>query len=120
MDMSWIEYIPPILVGLATCIPLVVKLIQYVQKAVQEKNWTNMLNLLMDLMEEAETKFETGADKKEWVLAMMKAAADSINYPIDMDALSALIDSLCDLTNNVNPPSGKEVVETEPRTRMCR
>lgn len=120
MNMSWTEYIPSILIGLATCIPLVIKLIQYVKQAVQEKNWTQMLDLLMDLMEEAERKFETGADKKEWVMAMMKAAADSINYPIDLDALSDLIDSLCNLTNNVNPPEGQEVAELEPRSRLSK
>ena len=56
----------------------------------------------MNLMEEAETKFETGADRKEWVMMMIKASADTINYEIDMDEISKLIDSLCSMTKIVN------------------
>ena len=46
--------------------------------------------------------FEKGADRKEWVLAMVKASADTIKYEIDMDEISALIDSLCDMSKVVN------------------
>lgn len=52
--------------ALLTCIPLVVKLVQYVQKAAQEKNWGNLLGLLVELMEEAEIMFDEGATRKEW------------------------------------------------------
>ena len=34
-NMDWINVVVSILVGLATCIPLAAKLVQYVQKAVQ-------------------------------------------------------------------------------------
>ena len=82
--------------------------VEYVQKAVKEKNWEKMLELVMDLMEVAETKFESGADKKEWVLAMVKGSADSINYDIDIDAIGALIDSLCDMSRVVNAPEADD------------
>ena len=106
--MEWINYAVSILSGLAIAIPLVVKLIEYVKKAVKEKNWNKLLDLVMKLMSEAETKFETGADKKEWVLAMVKASADSINYDIDTNAIGELIDSLCDMANVVNALPSKE------------
>ena len=93
-----------LLTGLAACIPLAVKLIQYVQKAAQEKNWAALLGLLVDLMEQAEVKFEDGATRKEWVLAMAQTSAEYINYPVDTAALSDLIDALVDMTNVVNPP----------------
>lgn len=106
--MEWTDLIVSILAGLAAAIPLVVKLVEYVRKSVQEKNWSNLLNLIMDLMEEAEIKFESGADRKEWVLAMVKASADSINYDVDTEAISTLIDSLCDMSKAVNAPAEKE------------
>ena len=46
--------------------------------------------------------FESGADRKEWVIAMVKGSADTINYDIDIEAISALIDSLCDMSKVVN------------------
>ena len=60
--------------------------------------------MVMNLMQTAETKFETGAERKEWVLAMVKASADTIDYDIDMDAISDLIDSLCNMSKVVNAP----------------
>lgn len=99
-----IDIIVSILSGLVVCIPLTVKLVQYIQKSVQEKNWTSLVGLLIDLMEEAEQKFEDGATRKEWVLAMVQASAEYINYPVDIEALSAMIDSLCDMTQIINPP----------------
>ena len=100
--MEWMKYVVAILTGLATAIPLVIKLVEYVQKAVKEKNWNKLLDLVMSLMEEAEKKFEDGATRKEWVMAMVKSSADSINYEIDMDAISELIESLCDMSKIVN------------------
>ena len=102
--MEWLEYALQIASGLIVLIPLVVKLIEYVQKASKEKNWNRLLALTMELMAEAEQKFEDGASKKEWVLAMIKASANSINYDVDIDEVGKMIDSLCAMTKVVNPP----------------
>lgn len=102
---SIVSVVVAILTGLAACIPLVVKLIQYVKKATQEKNWSSLLRLLVELMEEAETKFADGATRKEWVMAMVQTSAEFINYPLDTTALSELIDSLVGMTKEINPPA---------------
>lgn len=97
-----ISLIVAVLSGLATCIPLAYKLVQYVQKAAKEKNWNALLGLVIDLMEQAEQKFADGATRKEWVMAMVQTSAEYINYPVDAEALGKLIDSLCDMTKVVN------------------
>lgn len=91
-----------VLAGLATCIPLVLKLVQYVKKATQEKNWATLLDLVMKLIAQAEEKFKDGATRKEWVMAMVQTSAEYINYPLDTQALSEMIDELVKLTNKVN------------------
>ena len=48
MELNWVEIVISILTGLAAAIPLVVKLVEYVQKAVKEKNWNKMLDMVMD------------------------------------------------------------------------
>jgi hypothetical protein len=106
--MDYVEIIVSILTGLAACIPLVIKLVEYVQKAIKEKNWQNLLTLVMGWMQEAEGKFKEGSEKKEWVMMMVKASAESINYNIDMIEVGKLIDALCDMSNAVNPPNRKE------------
>ena len=107
--MEWYQIIISILSGLAVTIPLVIKLVEYVKKAIQEKNWNKLLNLVMKLMAEAEEKFDNGADRKQWVLGMVEASADIVDYEIDLDQVSELIDSLCAMSKKVNPP--KEVTE---------
>jgi hypothetical protein len=100
--MKIIELIIEILSGLLIVIPLVAKLVEYVKKSAMEKNWNNLIRLVMSLMATAENKFDNGADRKEWVIAMVQSSADTINYPIDEKELGDLIDNLCALTKKVN------------------
>ena len=102
MSEQIITLIVAVLTGLATAIPLVIKLVQYVKKAVQEKNWGNLLGVLIDLMEQAESMFDSGATRKEWVMAMAQTSAEYIAYPVETAALSALIDEFVSMTKNVH------------------
>lgn len=105
--MDWVEIVVSILSGLAVAIPLVIKLIEYVQKFIREKNWGAMLKMVIGFMETAENKFETGAEKKAWVLGMVQESAFTVNYDIDLDVISKMIDALCDMSNIINPPAKK-------------
>ncbi len=100
--MEWLQLVVSVLAGLVTAIPLAIKLVEYVQKAVREKNWNNMLDMVMELMKTAEDMFDSGADRKEWVIEMVKASADIINYDVDMKAIGQLIDDLCAMSKVVN------------------
>lgn len=97
-----ITLVVALLSGLATCIPLVYKLVQFVQQASKEKNWSALLGLVIKLMQEAEIKFADGATRKEWVMAMVQTSAEYINYPVDLNALSTMIDELCNMTKTIN------------------
>lgn len=105
--MEWMNYALSIIAGLAATIPLVIKLVEYVQKAVREKNWGILLDMVMSYMEAAEGMFDNGADKKAWVLGMVETSAATINYDIDMAVVSKMIDELCQMTKVVNPPTDK-------------
>lgn len=100
--MEWMQYIPGILSGLAVCIPLVCKLVEYVRKSIREKNWSALVQLVLRLMQEAETKFDDGLTRREWVLAQVAASAELVQYDIDLNVVSDLIDSLCSMSKVVN------------------
>lgn len=102
--MEWYEILIEILKGLIIVIPLVVGLVKYVKQAIQEKNWQQLVTLVMNLMAEAEDKFDNGADRKQWVLAAIEASAKTINYPIDLEQIGKLIDDLCAMSKQVNAP----------------
>ena len=103
--MNWVQLITAILAGLATVIPLVVKLVNVVQAAVKEKNWNQLLKMMMDYMTQAEKNISSGAERKEWVMSMVKASAATINYdltPEDEAKLADLIDAICDASKIIN------------------
>lgn len=102
--MEWYEILMKFFAGLLVVIPLVVELVKYVKQAGQEKNWTDLMTLVINLMKQAETMFAEGADRKMWVMSMVSASAKTINYPVDMDQVSAWIDALCDMSKIVNAP----------------
>ena len=106
--MEWYEILVSILSGLAVTIPLVVQLVRYVEAATKEKNWGKVLDLVIDLMEQAEVQFDKGSDKKQWVLSMIEASANTLNYDIDLEQIGQLIDALCAMAKAVNAPKIEE------------
>lgn len=113
--MDWMEIlklVAAVASGLAAAIPLAIKLVECAKQVIKERNWSIVIQKVMDLMEVAESKFAEGAERKEWVLAMLKASADGINYDIDYDAIANMIDRLCDMSKIVNA-AASEKNETE-------
>lgn len=99
---KFLEYLPVILVGLAAVIPLIVALVKYVQKAAEDKNWNIIVKMVLDLMVQAEHDYATGAERKEFVMNQMKVMAATVDFEVDWDKVSDLIDALCDMAHEVN------------------
>ena len=110
---EWVDLIVSILSGLAVTIPLVLKLVEFVKQSVKEKNWMKLLELVTGFMKEAELKFQTGAERKDYVMLAIKASADTVNYDIDMDVVSKLVDDLVDMSRVVNAPAQKITEEIQ-------
>jgi flagellar basal body-associated protein FliL len=98
----WTTIIVPILTGLAAAIPLVIKLVDAIQKAHKEKNWKAVVQLVLVLMKEAEQNYADGADKKRYVMSSIKAMEKSLQYDIDEVAIGELIDAVADATKKIN------------------
>lgn len=96
------KYLPPILVGLAVLIPMMIALIKYVNKAAEDKNWNIIVKMVLDLMVQAEQDYSTGAERKEFVMNQLKVMAKTVDFEIDWDKVSDLIEALCDMAHEVN------------------
>lgn len=111
--MEWAKLILSNLTGIAAIIALLVTLAKYVKQAIQEKNWGQIVKLVSGYMEEAEDKFDNGADRKQWVLAMVQVTAEQMKYSVNMAEIGQLIDDLCALSKKVNAAAaagnGKEI-----------
>lgn len=117
--MEWMKYIVAIFSGLAAAIPLVIKLVEYVQKAAKEKNWSEIVRLTINYMTVAENKFSNGATRKEWVMSMVQISAQSIEYNLDETALikiSEMIDSICDAAKIINTPDENQGDINSPKS----
>ena len=100
--MDKVNLIVSILSGIAVCIPLAIKLIDYVRMAIKEKNWSVVMQLVLQLMTEAEKNYATGAEKKEYVMDSIIAMQGTLNYDVDMNAISAMIDAICTASKQIN------------------
>jgi uncharacterized membrane protein len=98
----WVEIIVALLTGLVACVPLVIKLVDVIQKAHKEKNWKAVVQLVLALMKEAEQNYTNGADKKQYVMSSIKAMEKSLQYDIDEEAIGELIDAVVDATKRIN------------------
>ena len=105
---NWLELIVAILTGLATAIPLTIQLVKWVKAAIQEKQWSKILGLVLNLMTEAERAYATGAERKEFVINSIKSIKDTLNYQIDIEQISKVIDEIVAASKIINT---KETVE---------
>lgn len=97
-----VEIIVAILAGLAVCIPVVVGLIRSVRQNVEEKRWDLLMKKAIGLMITAEDLFETGSVKKDYVVVLLKKAAEELDLPYDEEKVSAMIDAMVELSKQIN------------------
>ncbi len=107
MDIELIKIIISSLPGIVAIITLIYQLIKYVCQSVKEKRWSELIRLVMKYLERAETMFKTGTEKKEWVIAMIRASADTVKYEVDINVISEMIDNMCNMSKIVNSPAEK-------------
>ena len=103
--MEWIDIlklIVAIVSGIAACIPLVIQLVKYIKEAAKSKNWTPLMQLVLKLMAEAEKNQATGAERKKYVIDTIKAMESTLNYDIDENVVSEMIDSIVEATKKIN------------------
>lgn len=100
--MDMINIIISIISGITVCIPLAVKLVQYVRVAVQERNWSAMVSLVLQLMQQAERNYKTGAERKQYVMDSIVAVQDTLNYSVDLAVVSQMIDAICAASKVIN------------------
>lgn len=100
--MDVLNLIVSILVGLSATIPLIIKLVQTIKEAMKSKNWTSFMQLVLQLMTDAEKNFVTGAERKQYVVDAIKAMEKTLNYDIDEDVLNEMIDAVIKATKTIN------------------
>jgi hypothetical protein len=99
---NWMNLVVAILSGLVTAIPLVVQLVKYIKAAYTEKNWSKIMKLVLNLMTEAEKNYASGAERKQYVIDSIESIKDTLNYQVDMDQISKMIDEIVQASKIIN------------------
>lgn len=102
MNEETVRLIVSIFSGIAAVIPVLYKLIVTLREFHKEKNWSALVSIVSQYMVEAEKLYKYGSDKKAYVMAAIESSGKLINYNIDMEVVSELIDSLCGLSKKIN------------------
>lgn len=97
-----LKIIVPIISGVATAIPLIIQLVKYIKVAIKSKNFAPIMQLVLKLMEEAEKNISNGAERKQYVISTIKAMESTLNYDIDENVISEMIDSIVKATKQIN------------------
>ena len=97
-----LQIILPLISGLCTAIPLVIYLVKYVKAAITEKNFGNIMKLVLDLMPEAEDKFSTGEERKTYVMSNIESISAKLGYKVDLDKVSEMIDAIVAASKHIN------------------
>lgn len=109
MDNNVVQIIVAILVGMGISIPVVASLIKSVRQNITEKRWDLLTKKAIDFMITAEENFRTGAVKKDFVLSMLKRAAEQESLPFDEEKVGAMIDAMVELSKQINVPKETSV-----------
>lgn len=99
---NYMNLIIAILSGLVTATPLVIQLIKYVKAAIQEKQWSKVLTLVLNLMTEAERAYSSGEERKIFVMNSIESIKDTLNYQVDMNQISEVIDQIVLASKTIN------------------
>jgi hypothetical protein len=97
-----LKIVLPILSGIVTAIPLVIQLVKFINAAIKEKNFANIMKIVIDLLPEAEEKFSTGEERKAYVMDNIRSLSQTLDYEVDFDKISEMIDAIIGITKRVN------------------
>ena len=88
--------------GLGAAIPLVIQLVKYIRIAIKSKNWGALLNIVLQLMAEAEDNYKTGAEREEYVIDSIKAMESTLDCDIDETQIREMIAAIAKASKKIN------------------
>lgn len=102
MENDIVRIVLDVLAGLAILIPVAYGIFNGIKKLFKDKDYKKLLANALELIVTAEQKYESGADKKKFVLDMLKEVATKAKIKYDEESLSSTIDDIIALSKKIN------------------
>lgn len=88
--------------GGVAIIALFIALIKTMRELKLNYGWIQMMYAIFEYIEEAESEFKNGEDKKQYVLEQIEKLANEIGYKINIIEIGEFIDCLVSFSKKVN------------------
>lgn len=80
---EWIDLIVAICGAISVIVPLAIKYIKAIKTIIKEKNYAKILEIMKDAAVEAEKLYKDGAEKRKYVLDIIKVSCDDLKVEYD-------------------------------------
>ena len=99
---EYIDLIIAICGAISVIVPLAVKYYNAIKSLIKEKNYIKILDILRDAAAEAEKLYENGAEKREYVLNIVKVSCDNLKVEYDEKRFDEELTKLIVATKEIN------------------
>ena len=108
-----------LIAAIATLVPTFVKLFNTVKELVKEKNWKKITQIAINAIRAAEQSGMSGADKKEMVIAAVKAGCAEAGIELDDEQLVRLADYIDEMIKYFNDMTAATKIGTKAAKKIA-
>lgn len=80
---EWIDLIVAICGAISVIVPLGIKYFKAIKTIIKEKNYAKILEIMKDAAVEAEKLYKDGAEKRTYVLDLLKVSCENLKVEYD-------------------------------------
>jgi len=99
---EWIDLIVAICGAISVIVPLTIKYVKAIKTIIKEKNYSKLLVVMKDAAVEAEKLYKDGAEKRAYVLNLVKVSCESLGIEYEEDRFDAELTRFIAATKEIN------------------
>ena len=99
---EWIDLIIAICGAITVIVPLGINLYKAMVALIKEKNYAKILEIMKDAAVEAEKLYSTGAERRDYVLNILKVSCENLKVDYDENKLDTELTKFIDATKKIN------------------
>ena len=99
---EYIDLIIAICGAISVIVPLAIKYYNAIKALIKEKNYVKILDIMRGAATEAEKLYESGAERREYVLNIIKVSCDNLKVDYDEKRFDEELTKLIDATKEIN------------------
>lgn len=100
--MKWVDLITALCGAISVGLPLLIAFYKKIKALAKEKNYAKILKIMQDAAAEAENLYKDKAERREYVLNILKVTCDSLKIDYDEEKLDKELTDFIAATKKIN------------------